>query len=162
MDSLSAMLWIGTGATLMMDLWMLIRKYWLGSPLPDYGLVGRWLGQMADGRFWHPNIRQAEPVRREVWLGWGFHYGAGLLLAWGLMAVAGPGWLQQPDLAIALLWGLVTLALPLLVMQPATGAGWAAAKTPNPTAARLQSLVTHLVFGFGLWLSAELYRKVSL
>jgi hypothetical protein len=40
---------------------------------------------------------------------------------------------------------------PFLVMQPAMGAGIAASRTRNPGAARLQSLVTHAVFGLGLY-----------
>lgn len=38
-------------------------------------------------------------------------------------------------------------------MQPGMGAGIAASRTPNPRAARLQSLVTHAVFGLGLYLA---------
>jgi hypothetical protein len=31
------------------------------------------------------------------------------------------------------------------------GAGVAASRTPKPNSARLQSLITHTVFGLGLW-----------
>jgi hypothetical protein len=48
------------------------------------------------------------------------------------------------------------VAAPFLLMQPALGAGIAAAKTPNPTAARLRSLMTHAVFGLGLYFAARL------
>jgi hypothetical protein len=41
-------------------------------------------------------------------------------------------------------------------MQPGMGAGIAARRTPRPGAARLQSLVTHAVFGFGLYAAATL------
>jgi hypothetical protein len=39
-------------------------------------------------------------------------------------------------------------------MQPSLGLGVAASRTPNPTQARLKSLVTHIVFGVGLYVSA--------
>jgi hypothetical protein len=39
-------------------------------------------------------------------------------------------------------------------MQPAMGAGIAASRTPNPSAARLRNLATHTVYGIGLYLSA--------
>jgi len=39
-------------------------------------------------------------------------------------------------------------------MQPSLGMGIAAAKTPNPTQARLKSLMAHTVFGVGLYVSA--------
>jgi hypothetical protein len=57
-----------------------------------------------------------------------------------------------PALAI----GLITLSAPFFVMQPAMGAGIAASKTPAPNVARLRSLMTHTVFGVGLYLSAAL------
>jgi hypothetical protein len=40
-------------------------------------------------------------------------------------------------------------------MQPGMGAGVAASRTPRPGAARMQSLVTHAVFGLGLFLAAR-------
>jgi hypothetical protein len=41
-----------------------------------------------------------------------------------------------------------------LVMQPAMGAGIAAARTPSPGVTRLRNLVTHAVYGVGLYVSA--------
>jgi hypothetical protein len=38
-------------------------------------------------------------------------------------------------------------------MQPGMGAGIAASRTPHPAAARLRSLVTHLIFGFSLYVA---------
>jgi hypothetical protein len=38
-------------------------------------------------------------------------------------------------------------------MQPAFGAGIAASRARRPGAARLQSLVTHTIFGLGLYLT---------
>jgi hypothetical protein len=39
-------------------------------------------------------------------------------------------------------------------MQPSLGLGIAASRSPNPTRARLKSLVTHIVFGIGLYVCA--------
>jgi hypothetical protein len=47
--------------------------------------------------------------------------------------------------------GVGTVAAPFLLMQPAMGAGVAASRTPRPAAARLQSLITHAIFGLGLY-----------
>jgi hypothetical protein len=41
-------------------------------------------------------------------------------------------------------------------MQPGMGMGIAASKTPNPKAARLKSIVSHTVYGIGLYSSALL------
>ena len=50
--------------------------------------------------------------------------------------------------------GIGSVAAPFFVMQPAMGAGIAASRTPRPAAARLHSLVTHTVFGLGLYATA--------
>jgi hypothetical protein len=55
-------------------------------------------------------------------------------------------------LAPAIAFGVVTVLVPFLVMQPAMGLGVAASRTPRPRAARVQSLITHTVFGLGLYL----------
>ena len=41
-------------------------------------------------------------------------------------------------------------------MQPGMGAGIAASRTPRPAAARLHSLVTHAIFGIGLYAAGRL------
>lgn len=141
----------GAGATLVMDLWGLARKPLLGIAAPDYGLVGRWLGHMWHGRFRHDAIARATPVAGEQWLGWTAHYLIGIVFATLLIAVWGMDWLRHPTLAPALIVGVATVAAPFLLMQPGMGAGIAAARTPNPGKARLQSLITHAIFGLGLY-----------
>ena len=47
---------IGVGATAIMDLWGLLRKFIFGAKAPDYRLVGRWIGHMPQGRFRHDAI----------------------------------------------------------------------------------------------------------
>lgn len=144
----------GVGATLAMDAWGLARRRIFGIPLNDYGLVGRWIAWMGRGRFLHSPIARTPAIRGEILLGWAMHYVIGVAFAAALVGVAGPGWLSAPTLPPALAFGIVTVAAPFLVMQPAMGAGIAAARTPRPSAARLQSLVNHIVFGLGLYASA--------
>lgn len=43
------------------------------------------------------------------------------------------------------------MIFPYFLMQPAFGLDFAASKTPKPMQARLKSLMTHTVFGVGLW-----------
>ncbi|OVZ64709.1 hypothetical protein CDO44_00395 [Pigmentiphaga sp. NML080357] len=65
--------------------------------------------------------------------------------------------------APALALGVATVVAPFFILQPGLGAGIAASKTPRPNAARLRSLVTHAVFGLGLyisaWLATPLFRS---
>lgn len=141
----------GVGATVLMDVWSVMRKLLLGIPPADYGMVGRWIGHMAHGKFRHDRIAAAEPIPGERILGWGSHYLIGIAFAAGLVWIVGFEWLRQPTLVPALAFGILTVAAPFLVMQPGMGAGIAASRTPKPNSARLQSLITHTVFGFGLW-----------
>ncbi|HEN8713034.1 TPA: DUF2938 domain-containing protein [Pseudomonas putida] len=150
---LQAALLIGVGATVIMDLWgILLRR--LGIATLNFAMVGRWVGHLLRGRVRHQAIARAEPVANELIWGWLIHYGIGVLFAVVLVAVAGEGWLRAPTVWPALAWGVVTVAAPLCFMQPLTGAGFFATRTPKPWRNCLKSLVTHLVFGFGLYLSA--------
>ena len=145
---------IGIGATMIMDIWGVIRKPLLGVPAPDYGMVGRWIGHMAHGKFRHDRIAAAAPIAGERVLGWSIHYIIGIAFAAGLIYIVGSAWLDRPTLAPALVFGVGTVAAPFLLMQPGMGAGVAASRSPHPASARLQSLITHAVFGFGLWAAA--------
>ncbi|BEP44336.1 DUF2938 domain-containing protein [Variovorax sp. V15] len=142
---------IGTGATALIDLWGVARKRLLGVPSLDYALVGRWLAWLPRGRFFHMPIATTPPVRGERLLGWVAHYAIGIAFAAVLLAVWGHGWLLAPTLGPAMLIGIGSVAAPFFVMQPAMGAGIAASRTPRPAIARLHSLVTHAVFGLGLY-----------
>jgi len=147
---------LGIGATLVLDLWALARHRLGRAPLPDYGLVGRWFAYMPRGRFRHPAIAAVPAVAGERLIGWAAHYAIGMAFAAVLLAAFGLEWLQRPTLAPALLVGVGTVAAPFLLMQPGMGAGFFASRTPNPRAARIRSLVTHTVFGLGLYAAAWL------
>jgi len=151
MDYLAAVLITGAVATAVMDLWGLARRPLLGMPAPDYGLVGRWVAHMAHGRFRHDAIAKSPPVRGERLVGWTAHYVTGIAFATVLVGIWGLAWFAHPSLAPALLVGVGSVAAPFLLMQPGMGLGLAASRAPRPAAARLQSLVTHTVFGLGLY-----------
>jgi hypothetical protein len=154
MNDLISLVLTGVGATVVMDLWGVARKQLLGLPSLDYGMVGRWIGHMARGKFRHDRIAAASPIPAERLIGWSMHYIIGVAFAAGLISIVGFEWLQHPTLGPALAFGLVTVVAPFFVMQPGMGAGIAASRTPNPGSARVQSLITHAVFGLGLWTAA--------
>ncbi|WP_050626797.1 DUF2938 domain-containing protein [Bradyrhizobium viridifuturi] len=151
---------IGTGATVAMDIWGMVRKHLLGMPSLDYALVGRWLGHLASGRLHHDRIAASPPVAGERAVGWAAHYLIGIGFAGVLLAIFGLDWARQPTIGPALLVGIGTVAAPFLIMQPAMGAGIAASRMPHPWFARLQSLVTHTVFGLGLYAAGWLVRAL--
>ena len=161
MDFALSTLFIGAGATLATDLWSIARRRLFGVPTPDWGLVGRWFAHMASGRFRHEQIATAAPVRGEHLIGWAAHYLTGVAFAGLLLAICGLRWAREPTLAPALTLGIATVAAPFLLMQPGMGAGIAASRTSRPNFARLQSVVTHAVFGVGLFAAAIVLQRLS-
>jgi len=152
-DYLACAVLIGAGATAVLDLWAAARKGLQGVAPPDYGLVGRWFGYMARGRFRHDSIAASPALRGERVIGWTAHYLVGIFYAGILLAIWGAEWAGHPTLGPALIVGIGSVAAPFLLMQPGMGAGIAASRTPRPTAARLRSLVAHGIFAVGLYVA---------
>jgi hypothetical protein len=152
-DILSAIA-IGMGATLVMDLWNLFLKRTFSTPSLNYCLLGRWLRHMPGGTLRHANITAAPQKPLECTVGWIAHYTIGVVFALVFLVFTSGDWLARPTVLPALLYGIATVVFPFFIMQPSLGLGIAASRTPNPTQARLKSLVTHIVFGVGLYVCA--------
>jgi hypothetical protein len=145
---------IGVGATAVMDIWAAARKWLFDIPRLDYALVGRWLAHLARGRFRHNPIAASPRIPGERLIGWLGHYLIGIAFAALLLGLWGLGWVRHPTLGPALIVGIGSVVAPFFLMQPGMGAGIAASRTPRPATARLHSLVTHGIFGLGLYGSA--------
>jgi hypothetical protein len=144
---------IGVGATIVMDGWaFLLRRF--GVPSLNLALLGRWIGHLRQGQWTHADIAAASPVRGEMLIGWCVHYSIGIAFAALLLSIFGLNWAREPSLYPALFIGIVTVVAPLLVMQPALGAGIASSKTARPLFNSMKSVVTHAVYGVGLYLAA--------
>ena len=145
---------IGIGATLVMDLWNLFLKRAFDIPSLNYCLLGRWLRHMPEGTFRHASITAAPQKPLECTVGRIAHYSIGIVLAVVFVVLTSGDWLARPTFLPALLYGIGTVVFPFLVMQPSFGLGVAASRTSKPTQARLKSLLTHTVFGVGLYVCA--------
>jgi len=151
---------IGIGATLFMDLWNLFLKRAFSIASLNYCLLGRWLRHMPGGTFTHASITAAPRQPFECAVGWIAHYSIGVVFALVFVALASGDWLGRPTLPLALLYGICTVVFPFFILQPSLGFGVAGSRTPKPAQARLKSLVTHTVFGIGLYVSALGVRYV--
>jgi Protein of unknown function (DUF2938) len=145
---------IGAGATVVMDVWAAVLRRF-GVPSLNFAFLGRWVGHLPRGRWLHQSIAKTEPIQGELLIGWCAHYSIGITFAALLLAVFGVQWGRSPTLLPALLIGIVTVVAPLFILQPALGAGIASSKTPAPVFNRVKSLLTHTVFGVGLFLAAR-------
>jgi len=145
----------GIGATLIVDIWGFVLSLFNIKSL-DYRYVGRWIAYFPKGKFAHKNIMMIAPVHGESVIGWAAHYLIGISFAFLLILFFGREWLEKPLLYPALIIGLITLCAPLFIMQPAFGFGIASSNLPKPNIRRLKSLLTHLIYGIGLYLTALL------
>ena len=151
---------VGVGATVSIDLWNLALQRFLGVASLNYRLLGRWIGHMPRGVFRHRSIAAARATAFEHVLGWLAHYAIGVGLALAFTLWLAPGWLMQPTFAPALVYGVGTVVFPFFVMQPSLGLGVASAATPHPMRARVKSVLTHSVYGAGLYASARVAAYV--
>ena len=145
---------IGFGASVVMDLWNLFLKRAFGIPSLDYCLLGRWLRHMPAGTIRHASISAAPRKPFECAVGWMAHYTIGVVFALAFVVLVSADWLARPTWPPALLYGVGTVVFPLFILQPSFGLGIAASRTPRPSQARLKSLMTHAVFGIGLYVCA--------
>lgn len=153
---------IGFGASFLMDVWNLFLKRAFGIPSLNYCLLGRWFLHMPEGILIHSRIASAPPKRLECAVGWFAHYTIGVMLAFVFLTLAPRDWLVRPTVLPALLYGIGTVVFPLFVLQPSLGLGVASSKTAKPAQARLKSLVTHVVFGVGLYLFAVVLSHLQI
>jgi hypothetical protein len=70
MDYLVYAILIGAGATVLVDLWAIVRRRAFDVAPPDYGLVGRWFAHLARGRVRHESIAASPAVQGERVVGW--------------------------------------------------------------------------------------------
>jgi hypothetical protein len=158
-EHLARILLIGIGATLVMDLWLLLLQR-MNVPTLNFAFIGRWVGHLAKGRWAHDPISRSAPIKGELALGWLTHYAVGIAFAGVLIMVSGAAWARSPSVLPALFVGVATVLVPLFVMQPAMGAGIASSRTPTPLKNLIRSLANHSVFGLGLYLAASLLARI--
>ncbi|MCU4504131.1 DUF2938 domain-containing protein [Acinetobacter sp. WU_MDCI_Abxe161] len=150
-------LFLGVGATIFMDIWLLILKIFK-IPTLNFSFLGRWIGWIFQGKLIHQTIAQSPQIKGEYLLGWIAHYSVGIIFALIFIFFVGSTWLIQPQFYSALLFGVVTVLIPSFIMQPAMGNGFASSKTPHPFLNCLKSLMNHSVFGCGLYLTVKLFQ----
>jgi hypothetical protein len=147
---------IGVIATVTFDLWAVLLQRTLGSPAPDWGLLGRWIYHLREGTIIHDNIRLAAPFSHERLVGWLVHYTVGILFAAALLLATGVDWARNPTFTPALVAGLATIVFVWCVLMPAFGHGFAASKSPIANRIRMINIVSHAILGAGFYVGALL------
>ncbi|WP_439636753.1 DUF2938 family protein [Oceanicaulis sp.] len=145
---------LGLGASLIMDIWAVLRQQATGAPMLDYGWLARWIDGLKAGRLSVSPEQEAPLSVLERVLGWALHYAIGMVYAGLFVLIMGRDWVTHPAITPALVFGAITALAPFLILQPALGRGLFASRTRTPWSARIQTLITHLIFGAGLFATA--------
>lgn len=146
---------VGAGGTMLLDVWALFLARTWNVPATNWAMVGRWLGNIPRGKFHHTSMSEAEPVKGELAIGWIAHYVIGIGYGLLLLALWGSAWLTEPTILPPLVLSWVLLIAPYFLMMPGMGTGFAGSKTPKPAITRIKSVVSHSIFGLGMYLAAE-------
>ena len=97
---------MGVVATIAMDLWALLLRRLAGLPLPNWGMVGRWVRHLVRGQVFPDDIAKAEPVPSELTIGGVFHYAVGIVYGIALALI-----MASAGLAAQIIPILVTLTI---------------------------------------------------
>jgi len=151
MEVLIKILMIGVFATVMMDIWATFSNRVLKFPRTNWAMVGRWLGHIPKGKFFHNPVSDSPEIKYENGLGWAFHYFIGIVYATFYVAMVLRGFDGSASLITAWFFGLVTIISPWFILQPALGLGVCAIKAPKPNMVRFQNFAIHSVFGIALY-----------
>lgn len=146
---------IGIAGTVLLDVWALFLARVWNIPATNWAMVGRWLGHIPRGKFHHTSMSEAESVKGEHAIGWIAHYVIGIGYGLLLLALWGSAWLTEPTILPPLVLSWVLLVAPYFLMMPSMGMGFAGSKTSKPAITRIKSVVSHSVFGLGMYLAGE-------
>ncbi|MEX6633156.1 DUF2938 domain-containing protein [Hyphococcus lacteus] len=149
---------IGVIATLILDIFNLARAKFANVPSLNFALVGRWVLWMPKGKFLHQTILDSPAMRFEAIVGWTIHYAIGIAFAACLLPFPGR-WLETVTVIPSLIVGIGGVVAPFFIMQPSFGFGFAASKMPAPWTARQRSVVSHFVFGLGLYCAGSVVAQ---
>tara|TARA_Y100001956_G_scaffold82919_1_gene106818 strand:- start:3519 stop:4010 length:492 start_codon:yes stop_codon:yes gene_type:complete len=142
----------GLGATVFTDLIAILRQGWAVTH-GFYCLVGRWVGSFRYHGPVHDDIRASVPVVGEAMFGWSAHVLLGVMYGIGFAMLFGSSALEKPQIWQGLSFGIATVLVPWLIFQPLFGWGFAMSKAPDPWTLRMKGVITHTVFGLGVWVS---------
>lgn len=142
---------LGIFSTVAIDIWATFSNKVLNIPRTNWGMVGRWLGHIPKGVYFHGPISSSPAINHELVIGWAFHYLIGITYAALYVATITLVFESHSTLPIAVGFGLLTILSPWFIMQPALGLGVCAHKASKPNLVRFQNFAIHTIFGVALY-----------
>jgi hypothetical protein len=117
-------------------------------------MVGRWVAHLKSGKVFHDDIAEALAFSYENLVGWIFHYFVGFIYVVIFMLLVGKEWLSELTLLPVWLYAISIILVGRFLLHPGLGLGMALVKTENLFKGRCMGLMTHSVFGLGMWFGA--------
>jgi hypothetical protein len=142
--------WIGVFATATLDLWAMILNRVLNIPVTNWSYVGRWVSGLPSVVYRDEPIAAAPAVPYERTLGWLTHYFTGITYGAAYLFLLGAA-SREPSAYSAIMFGVATVFAPWLILQPGLGMGFFASHTSRPSITRALNIVSHSIFGLGLY-----------
>lgn len=150
--------------------WMLstlarnIYLFMIDSPPVNWGITGRWVAMVAQGKFYTPSMSQEPSVMHEELIGLALNWTTTYLFAVGYFILI-KYILNIPfRLGNGLLCGLILIIFPFFVQFPSMGIGVVGLDAPNPWEVFGRAVVTHISFGLGMGaggiLSSHIVRRL--
>ncbi|TPW28267.1 DUF2938 domain-containing protein [Martelella alba] len=153
---------VGIGATIALDIWVMIVKWVTGILPTNWGVVARWLIGLTQGQFILNGADTTPPGAGQRALGWAFHYVIGISYAVLLLLFWGAGFIQNPTVWPVVIIGFLASTLAgMFILFPGLGAGVMAHKLPNQAVMLLYLVVAHAIFaaaqyGLACWVASGL------
>jgi len=146
----------GILSTVALDLWVTLVEKLTGLPPTNWGMVGRWLTGIPQGRLVLDGADASAPTGGEKALGWIVHYVVGISYSVLLLLLWGMEFAHAPTVMPVVIVGVVISTLAgLMILMPGLGAGFMGSKLPNQGAVFVYVLVAHVVYAVALYGAAR-------
>ena len=142
----------GLIATLIFDIFNQSLYFAYSIDRPKWNLLGRYFLGYKQGYFIRKNLVNDEEIRNELQWGYLIHYSIGII--YGLFYVFLNTWLfDYPSILLAYIIGFISVLGAWCYLMPfAYDLGFFASKSEDRLKVMIQNLITHFVFGTGLFI----------
>ena len=142
----------GILATAIFDLYQISLSYAYNIPNPKWNLIGRFFYGLTEKKYFRKDLEDENIIKNELVIGYFFHYFIGIIFAF-LYIIINSIFFLEPSLLIAIIIGFTTVLGAWCILMPfAFNVGFFGSKIENRYKALSQNLISHFIFGNGLFI----------
>ena len=142
----------GIIATVLFDIFQISISYAYKVNKTKWNLVGRYFIGLKNHKLFVENIESENSIKNELFIGYFIHYSVGAI--YGLIyVIINLLFFDHPSLFLAIFIGFMTVLGAWCYMMPyAYNTGFFASKKEDQFQIMVQNLITHFIFGIGLYI----------